>query len=89
VPYQQIPNVAPMYFMVPKDFELQAQYDKGVAIPTIFPVNSVGIVTARDAFTIKETPEEVRQTINRFLELDDETARVEFELGKDEIYAWR
>jgi predicted helicase len=88
VPYQQIPNVAPMYFMVPKDFGLQAEYDKGVAVPTIFPVNSVGIVTARDAFTIKETPEEVRQTINRFLELDDETARVEFELGKD-VRDWK
>ncbi|MBE0494505.1 MAG: N-6 DNA methylase, partial [Thiomicrospira sp.] len=83
VPYQAIPNVAPMYFMVPKDFETQVEYDKGFGLQNLFNVNSVGIVTARDAFTIHETAEAVKQTINRFLVLDDESARTEFKLGKD------
>ncbi|MGE4499756.1 MAG: type ISP restriction/modification enzyme [Hydrogenovibrio sp.] len=83
VPYQAIPNVEPMYFMVPKDFETQAEYNKGFALQNLFKVNSVGIVTARDAFTIHETADAVKKTINRFLELDDESARTEFKLGKD------
>lgn len=83
VPYQAVQNVAPMYFMVPKDFETQVEYDKGFGLQNIFNVNSVGIVTARDAFTIHGTAESVKKTIKRFLELDDESARAEFKLGKD------
>lgn len=88
VPYQEIPNVAPMYFMVPKDFELESEYIKGASFQSLFPVNSVGIITARDAFTIKEAAVEVRQTIDRFLVLEDEEARTEFTLGKD-VRDWK
>ena len=49
----------------------------------MFPVNSVGIVTARDSFTIHETPDQVKKTINTFLDMKDEEAREYFKLGKD------
>ncbi len=55
VPYVELPNVKPNYFFVQKDFEVQKQYDKGFKITDLFTVNSVGIVTARDHFTIKDT----------------------------------
>ena len=43
----------------------------------------VGIVTARDEFTISDKPAEVRRTIEEFLLLDVERARTRFSLGKD------
>jgi predicted helicase len=46
-------------------------------------VNSVGIVTARDNFTIHETKNEVTKTIEEFINLDDESARKRFKLGAD------
>jgi predicted helicase len=83
IDFNELPNVAPMYFMVQKDFEAKAMYDKGFSIPETFILNSVGIVTARDKFTIHSTKSEVQTTIETFLGLDDETARTKFNLGKD------
>ena len=40
--------VSPFYLFVPRDDALEAQYRKFTSIPDVFPVNSVGIVTARD-----------------------------------------
>jgi predicted helicase len=83
IEYKELPNVAPNYFFVIKDFEAQQKYDKGFLISELFPLNNVGIVTARDSFTIHSTKEEVKSTIDTFLSLDDETARSRFNLGKD------
>ena len=46
-------------------------------------MNSVGIVTARDALTIHKNENNVLNTINRFIAVDGETARQYFNLGKD------
>ncbi|MEK6544814.1 MAG: type ISP restriction/modification enzyme, partial [Elusimicrobiota bacterium] len=48
----------PSYFFIPQDTRLYAEYQKGWKITDIFPVNSVGIVTARDRLTIHWTPED-------------------------------
>ena len=58
-------------------------YKKGFGIQELFPVNSVGIVTARDQFTIHETPQKLKGTILEFISLDNESARKRFNLGKD------
>ncbi|GHT63365.1 hypothetical protein FACS1894110_01010 [Spirochaetia bacterium] len=71
------------YFFVTKDFGNQEEYDKGFKVQDLFPVNSDGIVTARDDFTIHDTEQTVKDTINEFLTLDDESARIRFNLGKD------
>lgn len=83
VPYKELPNVAPNYFFVSKDFEEQKTYNKGFSVNELFPTNSVGIVTARDNFTIHETKEQVKEVIDEFLSIDDESARKRFNLGKD------
>ncbi len=83
VPYTELSKIAPNYFFVLKDFEVQQDYDAGFSIPDLFSVNSVGIVTARDAFTIHESREQLQNTILEFLSLDNETARLRFNLGKD------
>lgn len=83
VDYRELPNVPPNYFFVIKDFNEKIEYEKGFSISELFPLNNVGIVTARDNFTIHSTKEEVKSTIDTFLSLDDETARSRFQLGKD------
>ncbi|TAE70613.1 MAG: DNA methyltransferase [Bacteroidetes bacterium] len=83
VPYKELSNIAPNYFFVNKDFEEQKNYDKGFSITELFEVNSVGIVTARDEFTIHFSEKKLKENIDKFISLDDETARYEFNLGKD------
>lgn len=83
IDFKLLPNIAPNYFFVNKDFGVQEEYDEGFKVNKIFPLNNVGIVTARDHFTIHETKEELKKTINEFLSLDDEEARQKFNLGKD------
>jgi predicted helicase len=74
---------APMYLFVPQDTALEAEYQRGWRIPDIFPVHSVGIVTARDALTIHRTPDAVWQTVCELVALEPEAARERFRLGKD------
>jgi predicted helicase len=83
IDYKELPNKAPNYFMVQKDFESEEKYNKGIFLSDLFKLNSVGIVTARDKFTIHKSKEDVQTTIEKFLSLDDEDARREFNLGKD------
>ena len=83
IQFTELPNIAPNYFFVNKDFDEQKGYDEGFGINELFVVNSAGIVTARDEFTIHFSKAEVKKTIEEFIDLDDETARRRFNLGKD------
>jgi predicted helicase len=73
---------APMYLFVPQDAAREAEYLQGWRIPDIFPVHSVGIVTARDALTIHRTPDAVWQTVCELVALEPEAARERFRLGE-------
>lgn len=87
--FKRLPNKAPMYFMVQKDFALEKPYKKGFGVDELFKVKNVGIVTARDGFTIHKKKEDLIKTVKDFLDLeDDEAARVKFNLGKD-VRDWR
>lgn len=71
------------YFFVQRDEELLASYEKFLKITDAFPVNSVGIVTARDSLTIQWTSRDVWTTVLNFSKLDVETARQAYGLGQD------
>ena len=58
-------------------------YQRFHKVTDIFPVHSVGIVTARDKLTIKENEEEVYTTIWNFSKVDEAFARLNFRLGDD------
>jgi len=83
IQYKELTNKAPNYFMVEKDFEAEKIYEKGFSINSLFPISSAGIVTARDGFTIHFSKSDVKNTIEKFIDLDDESARLKFSLGKD------
>ena len=68
---------------MPRDDALEATYRRFPSVPEVFPVNSVGIVTARDGLTIHWSPEEVWKTVTVFSRMDPELARQGYKLGKD------
>ncbi len=74
---------SPFYLFSPQNKDLLIEYNAGWKITEIFPVNSVGIVTARDSLTIKLSKQEVKDTVKDFVSLPVEEARKKYDLGKD------
>jgi predicted helicase len=58
-------------------------YKHFIKLTDIFPVHSVGIVTARDKLTIKASEEEVYTTVSHFSRVDETFARKSYKLGDD------
>ncbi|ADI30486.1 type ISP restriction/modification enzyme [Methylotenera versatilis] len=78
----------PHYAWVERDETELVNYSLGFSIQALFPINSVGIVTARDNFTIHHSKEAVKKTIQKFLSINDDIARNEFSLGAD-VRDWK
>ncbi len=74
---------SPSYLFVPHNDILDEAYRRFPSLPEIFPLNSVGIVTARDALTIQPTAEKAWQTVGTFSRMEPELAREGYRLGKD------
>ena len=85
--WRDLNPVSPFYLFVPRDEALEAGYRRFTALPEVFPVNSVGIVTARDRLTIHWSAEDVWSTVVPFSGMDPELARKGYELGRD-TEAW-
>ncbi len=64
--WQEIIPKSEFYFFVPRDEKLLKQYEKSPKITDIFPVNSVGIVTARDKFVIDTDKKALKRRIRMF-----------------------
>lgn len=86
--WQEIKPSSKEYLFRPRDEAFKLNYRRFVSIPDIFPINSVGIVTARDNLTIRWTREEVWDTVQNFARLDPELARQAYELGED-VQDWK
>jgi predicted helicase len=69
VPYKELPNIAPNYFFVNKDFDEQKLYDKGFKVNEIFTSNNVGIVTSKDAILINESKNELIKNVEAFYQI--------------------
>ncbi len=81
--WETLNPTSPFYLFIPVDKDLQKIYDSFWKLTDIFPVNNVGIVTARDDLTIQFTPDAVWTTILKFSTISPEQAREQFQLGKD------
>ena len=62
--YDEIRPKEPMYFFVPKDFELQEEYDKGFKIDELFKVSSVSVVTANDSILVDINENNLMKKVN-------------------------
>lgn len=86
--WARLKPTSPFYLFVPRDEAHLPEYEKGWKVTDIFPVNSVGIVTARDELTIRWSDKEVENTIMDFVALPPEEARDKYKLG-DDVRDWK
>ncbi|MBC8265202.1 MAG: N-6 DNA methylase, partial [Anaerolineales bacterium] len=86
--WQEIHPKPEFYLFLPRDEAALERYNEFVKVTEIFPVNSVGIVTARDRLTIHWTPDEAWQTVITFANMDPELARKAYKLRKD-VRDWK
>ncbi|MBS3906278.1 MAG: N-6 DNA methylase [Syntrophaceae bacterium] len=87
--WSRLKPVSPLYLFVPRDERLNRRFQSYPSIQEIFPVNSVGIVTARDHFVIDFQKAPLQRRIEQFanLSLDDSFIAQAFSL-KD-TGAWK
>ena len=81
--WQGLNPVSPFYLFKPRDEALVAVYQQFVPIQKIFPINSVGLFTARDRLTIRRSEQEMWNVVLQFSNMDQELARDTYQLGKD------
>ncbi|MCC5983939.1 MAG: N-6 DNA methylase [Rhodobacteraceae bacterium] len=81
--FEKLESPAPQYPLVRRDMGTLKAYEDGIAINALMPVNSVGIVTARDALTIDISKDDLWNRVQNFVSLQPEAARERYELGKD------
>lgn len=81
--WERLEHRAPQYPFVKRDYEAEAAYKSGFGIQEFMPVNSVGIVTARDGLTIDMSKQALWKRVQDFALLAPEIARAKYQLGKD------
>lgn len=82
-----MPLPAPQYFFAQKDFAVQKSYDNGFAVSVLFPVNSVGIVTSRDAFVTDNDKDSLISRMQHFFTLDSHQIKANY--GLKENKSWK
>ncbi|MDA3906179.1 MAG: DUF559 domain-containing protein [Bacteroidales bacterium] len=70
IEYKEIPNVAPNYFFVNKNFKEQKEYDKGLSVRELFTLSNVGIVTSKDSILINERKETLIINVGEYYSID-------------------
>ncbi len=65
IPFKELPNIEPNYFMVEKNYKLLNTYNDCIELNSLFNMSSVGVLTHRDVFSINEKKEVLINNINR------------------------
>lgn len=85
VEYKELAPIEPYYFFVPKDFEVQADYNKGIKIDELFTLNKAGIATGRDDLFIDIDRETLTHKIHDVFECND-ILTTKYKLKVDDSY---
>ncbi|MCA3437092.1 MAG: N-6 DNA methylase [Rhodobacter sp.] len=88
VTFSALESPAPQHPLVRRNYSTQEVYEKGISVAALMPVNSVGIVTARDDLTIDESRDRLWQRVQDFAAMETEAARRKYGLGED-VRDWR
>lgn len=88
--WQSINPNHPYYFFVPKSEKGRENYEKFWRVTDIFPVNSVGVVTARDDFAIDFNRQSLEASIRIFRDSneDDEFIKNAYSLEDKPTFRW-
>ncbi|TAK53963.1 MAG: DNA methyltransferase [Bacteroidetes bacterium] len=79
---------SPFYFFVPRNERRLKKYNSFPSVQQIFPLNSVGIVTARDHFTIDFDEASLKKRIKLFMDSSLDDAFIAHALGLTNTSAW-
>ncbi|WBX74693.1 N-6 DNA methylase [Tenacibaculum pacificus] len=81
--FVELPNKAPNYFMVQKDFEAEDEYNKGIYLTQLFNQTSLGVLSKNDSVTIEFEKSSLNKTIENFKTYDELELRKIYNLKKD------
>ncbi len=75
---------SPFYLFIPQNTDNLSEYQQGWQVTDIFPVNSTGIVTARDSFVVDLESKRLLQRIKDLIDtkLSDQEVRNKYFAGK-------
>ena len=76
IKWEKIRLRAPSYVFVNKDEKLQNEYESGIKLNELFPLNNVGIVTSRDGFVIDVDKDKLYSRIASFCMSDPQDPRL-------------
>lgn len=71
IKWQKIENKEPMYFMVPRDYKLEEEYNEGFEISDLFIEKSVGIATANDRVLVSDSKEELIAQVEKHYSISE------------------
>ena len=80
--YQELTPTSPFYLFRPEAIGNE-HYLQWKSLPEIFPVNSVGIVTARDEIAIQDNPHNVLVSVQRLANCDINSAKIIYKLKSE------
>lgn len=66
VPFNKLAPTSPEYFFVPQNNEEKEAYLQRFSVVELFPVNSVGIVTAKDKILVNERKETLLSNVSNY-----------------------
>jgi len=83
VPYKELPNLAPNYFFMEKDFSLKKIYDKGFNIRKLFLLSGVGICSKRDKIAFREDKKILLNVLRDFKELSEADLKIKYKIKSE------
>lgn len=88
VKWRKVVSYPEFYLFIPTDNKLANHYYSFYKITEIFPVNSVGIVTARDSFVIDFEKKELERRIKQFIDpkVDEEILKQTYDLSENQSW---
>lgn len=80
IAFEEIKLSEPYYFFRPSEEKWKSEYEQGIRIDELMPVNVMGITTARDAFVVDKSASDLLKRITQFADLNisDEQTRQTF-----------
>ena len=79
----EVSPTAPNFLFLTHDTDVRHEYEKGWAINSVMPTNSIAIVTGHDSLAYAFSEHELRKRLRDFVEDDPEEARSKYGLGRD------
>lgn len=87
--WQELNPRSDTYLFVPQDTALAEEYEQWPKVTEIFPVGSVGVVTARDDFAVGFDTSVLKNRLEMFFNSDVRDEELKESLGLEDTGTWR